>query len=84
VSNLDELKEKVKAPSVMAKVKAQQWAKEENDRAARKREEEEAAIKSAASEKLEARAEARETARQSQASGDRAGVKVSLTQPCDL
>lgn len=77
VSDLDQLKEKVKAPSVMAKIKAQQWAKEEQERAERKRTEEEEAIKAATDAKLEARAEAREEARLKQAAGDRAGVKVS-------
>lgn len=74
LSNLDALKEKVVAPSILAKRKAQQYRKEEAERAEKARLEAEEAAKNAEKVKVDAKEQKKAAARQE--SGDRSGVKV--------
>lgn len=74
LSNLDALKEKVVAPSILAKRKAKQYQKEEAERAEKARVAAEEAAKDAEKAKVEAREEKKAAARQE--GGDRTGVKV--------
>ncbi|KAL1407674.1 hypothetical protein Q8F55_007107 [Vanrija albida] len=75
VSNLDALKERVVAPSVLAKIKAKKYREEEAAKAEKARQEEEAQRAAASAAKAEATTEKRDAARKSQAEGDRSGVK---------
>ncbi|TXT13202.1 hypothetical protein VHUM_01603 [Vanrija humicola] len=75
VSNLDALKERVVAPSVLAKIKAKKYREEEAAKAEKARLEEEEQRAAASAAKAEATAEKRDAARKAQAEGDRSGVK---------